>query len=203
MNLNSLAGALVSRVTPAGPAARAGIQNGDVILSFDGRQVDDRTLPRIVANTVVGKTAPVEFLRRGQKRTVNITVARLAEDNDQEPNNRPAPPPPRQTTTLGVSLEEITAGHRARYRIENDVMGVVVTAVDPLGPAGDKLQRGDVIVEAEQQKVTTPAQLEARVDAQVKAGRTAILLLVNRDGQQNFVGVRIAATRPAAPAPAR
>src|SRR5688572_23350518 len=137
MNLNSLAGALVSRVTAGGPAARAGIQNGDVILSFDGRQVDDRTLPRIVANTAVGKTAPVEFLRRGQKRTVNITVARLAEDNDQGTNYRPGPPPPRQTTTLGVSLEEVTAGHRARYRIAEDVMGVVVTAVDPLGPAGD------------------------------------------------------------------
>jgi serine protease Do len=202
MNLTNLAGALVSRVTPGGPAARAGIQNGDVILSFDGRQVDDRSLPRLVANTAVGKTAPVEYVRRGAKRSVNVTVARLAEDNDQEQNNRPAPPPPRETTTLGVTLEAITQAHRARYQIDNDVMGLVVTAVDPLGPAGDKLQRGDVIVEAEQQKVSTPADLDARVEAQRRAGKTAVLLLVNRDGQQNFVGIRITAAprTPAAPA---
>jgi serine protease Do len=191
MNLPNLSGALVSRVTPNGPAARAGIQNGDVIMSFDGRQVDDRSLPRIVANTAVGRTAPVEFVRRGQKRTVNITVARLAEDNDQAQNNRPAPAPTRQNNTLGVSLETIDAGHRARYNIETDVTGVVVTAVDPLGPAGDKLQRGDVIIEVAQQRVTTAADVEAKVAAEARAGRTAVLLLVNRGGQQNFVGIRV------------
>jgi serine protease Do len=204
MNLNSLAGALVSRVTAGGPAARAGLQNGDVILTYDGRTVDDRTLPRLVANTAVGKVVPVEFVRRGQKRNVNITVARLPEDNDR-PDDRAPPPPPRETTALGVSLEALTEGHRNRYRIAGDVNGVVVTAVDPLGPAGDKLQRGDVIVEAGQERVTTPAQVEAKVTAELRAGKRAILLLVNRDGQQNFVGISIAraGTTPAAPAPAR
>jgi serine protease Do len=194
MNLEGVRGALVSRVTPNGPAAKAGLQNGDVITTFDGRPVDDRSLPRLVANTAVGKSSTVEFIRRGQKRTANVVVARLAEDDDREPVNRPAVAArPNQTSRLGVSLQAISPEARNRYRIENNVNGVVVTAVDPTGPAGDKVRAGDVIVEVAQQRVTTPAEVDAKVDAETKAGRTAILLLVNRGGQQSFIGVRVPA----------
>jgi serine protease Do len=100
---------------------------------------------------------------------------------------------PNQTSRLGVTLQAISPEARNRYRIENNVNGVVVTAVDPTGPAGDKVRPGDVIIEVAQQRVTTPAEVDAKVDAETKAGRTAILLLVNRGGQQSFIGVRVPA----------
>src|SRR5262249_47712777 len=76
-------GALVSSVTPESPAAKAGILDGDVILKFDGKDVTSmRGLPRIVAQTQIGKDVDVELLRKGQKKTVRVAVGRLTEDED-------------------------------------------------------------------------------------------------------------------------
>ncbi len=195
MNLNGVRGALVSRVTAGGPAAKAGIQNGDVILTFDGKAVDDRSLPRLVANTQVGKSSQIELIRKGQKRTLPVVVARL---NTPAPaandNQRPAAPTrqaPKLDSKLGVTLEPVNNELRRRYGIENDVRGVVVTTVDAAGPAGDKLRPGDVIIEVAQTNVANAIGVDTKIDAEVKAGRNAVLLLVNSGGQQKFIGIRI------------
>ena len=87
-NVKENTGALVSSVAPDGPAAKAGIQEGDVILKFDGKDVNSmRGLPRIVAQTQIGKEVDVEIMRKGQRRTVRVAVGRLAEDA------KPAPRP--------------------------------------------------------------------------------------------------------------
>ncbi len=195
LNLDEASGALVSGVTEGGPAADAGIQEGDVIVSFDGRDVaDDRALPRIVAETQAGRTVDVEIIRRGQRRTLEVVVARLPDDapverdeDSPEPNDENTQTSPR----LGVTLEPLTGDSRNRYRVENNVQGVLVVDVDIDGPSGDKLAPGDVIVEVAQADVRTPDEVEMRIDGEIEAGRSAVLLRVSRDGDERYVGVRV------------
>ena len=195
LNLPNNKGALVSGVSEGGPAAKAGIQNGDVIVSFDGKAVPDNlTLPRIVADSTIGKTVPVEVYRKGQKRTVSVQVARM-QDDKAKPAAKVATPGAankKVASRIGLTLEPISADTRQRYRLGNDVRGVVVTEVDPNGSASDKgIRPGDVIVEVAQQKVVTPEDVDAKVEAEAKAGHAAVLLLINRGGQQNYIGVKL------------
>jgi serine protease Do len=193
MKLESVFGALVSRVTPGGPAAKGGLQQGDVIVSFDGRPItNDRQLPRVVADTAIGKNSRVEYIRNGQKRTTNVVVARLEEEAAKPTPDRPAPRvAPKLSSKLGLTLEALNPENRNRYRVEDNVRGVLVTAIDAGGPSADKLRPGDVIVEVAQQRVLQPTDVDAKVDTESKAGKTAVLLLVNRQGQQSFIGIQV------------
>jgi serine protease Do len=194
LDLENTRGALVSGVTEGGPAAVAGIQEGDVIVSFDGRAIEnDRSLPRIVAQTAVGSTVDVEVIRRGQRRTLEVSVARLPDDGAEEGEDEPiaADENAETSTRLGLTLEPLSGDSRFRFDIENDVDGVLVVDVDIAGPAGDKLRPGDVIVEVAQQAVATPEDVEERVAAELEAGRSAVLLRIHRRGEESYVGVRI------------
>jgi serine protease Do len=196
LDLPAARGALVSGVTEGGPAAAAGIQEGDVIVSFDGRPVqDDRTLPRIVAETEVGTRAEVEIVRNGQTRTLEVVVARLPDDevaaaNDNEPLL--AGPAAEDSTRLGLTLEALTPYARDQYNIDGDVEGVLVIDVEINGPLGDKVQPGDVLMEVAREIVLTPEEVEAKIDSELAAGRSAVLLLIHREGEQSYLGVRIA-----------
>jgi len=200
LGLPSARGALVAGVTEGGPAAKAGIQNGDLILLYDGKPVpDSRTLPRMVAETPIGKTVAIQVLRKGQRLNLTANVARLADDTPPAratnalPNPRGGAPAKQLVSRLGVSLSLLTAELRTRYRIGAGVQGVVITEVDPDGPAAEKnIIPGDVIVEVAQQKVTTPAQADALLNAQVRAHKGVVLLQINRGGQVAFVGVKLA-----------
>jgi serine protease Do len=199
LGLPSARGALVAGVTEGGPAAKAGIQNGDLILLYDGKPVpDSRTLPRMVAETPIGKTVAIQVLRKGQRLNLTASVARLADDTPPAratnalPNPRGGAPAKQLVSRLGVSLSPLTAELRTRYRIGAGVQGVVITEVDPDGPAAEKnIIPGDVIVEVAQQKVTTPAQADALLNAQVRAHKGVVLLQINRGGQVAFVGVKL------------
>ena len=195
LSLEVARGALVSGVTDGGPAANAGIQEGDVIVSFDGREVaDDRTLPRIVAETEAGRTVDVEIIRRGQRRTLQVVVARLPDDalvETEEESPESSDENAQTSSRLGVALEPLNGDSRSRHRIENDVQGVLVVEVDIDGPAGDKLRPGDVLIEVAQTDVRTPDEVEARIDGEIQAGRSAVLLRVNRNGNESYIGVRV------------
>jgi serine protease Do len=197
VGLESARGAMVAGVTKDGPAAKAGIQVGDLILTFDGKPVpDSRTLPRLVADTPIGKTSNVELLRRGERKTIAVTIGRLQSDDakDATPEKpKVAAAPHKSATKLGLTLAAITPDLRTRYRIGQEVSGVVVTDVDLDGPAADKnIRAGDVISEVGQQKVTSPQDATAKVDAAAKSGKNVVLLSVVRSGELSFVGVRLA-----------
>ena len=120
------------------------MQNGDVVLTFDGKPVaDNRALPRMVADAPIGKTVNIEIMRRGQKRTLPITVQRLrgrsegASANPETSKQKSAPRAP-TVTNLGMTLAPITGELRRRYRLDDKVQGVVVTDVDGDSPAGLK-----------------------------------------------------------------
>ena len=193
LGLPTTAGALVADVTTGGPAAKAGLVNGDLVTGFDAKPVaDDRALPRIVADTPIGKTVAIDVLRRGRKQTLHITVQKLADDNKPDKPVK-APPAPRNQSKLsqmGLTLGVLDGGARAKFKIAGNVQGVVVTAVDAGSTAGDKnLKPGDVIVEASGQPVKTPDDVSKHVDADAKAGKKVELMLVSRDGDLTFVGL--------------
>jgi serine protease Do len=197
LNLDDVRGALVSGVNEDGPAEDAGIQEGDVIISFNGREVaDDRALPRIVAETPAGTTVDVEVIRRGQRRTLQVLVAPLPDDalaNDDDDDDAPERPneDAENSSRLGVTLEPLNGDSRNRYRIENNVNGVLVAEVDIDGPSRDKLRPGDVILEVAQAEVLTAEEVEDRIDGEIQAGRSAVLLQVHRRGNDQYIGVRV------------
>ena len=194
--LPSAAGALVAEVNANGPAAKGGIENGDLITGFDGKPVaDSRALPRMVADTPIGKTVNVDLLRKGKKESVHVTVAKLDDAADQaEPKlaKLSVARPSSKLSQLGLTLLSIDGDARSKYHLGGAVQGVVVSAVEPDSPAGEKnFQPGDVIVEVQNQAVHTPDDVARRVEADAKAGRKVELMLVNRGGDLAYVAVRL------------
>jgi len=196
LGVNNVRGALVTNVTGGGPAARAGLRNGDLITGFDGKPVgDDRALPRIVADTPIGKTVSLDMLRRGQKQTLKITVQRLAEDDKAVKSAKPAPPPAKTASRLarmGLTLGALDAPARAKFKVGAGVQGVLVTAVEDGSVAGEKkLRAGDVIVEISSQPVKTVQEVSSKIEADAKAGKKVVLLLISREGDLTFVGLSL------------
>jgi len=197
MGLPSSQGALVADVTAGGPADKAGLKNGDVVVGFDSKPVaDSRELPRIVAATPIGKTVNVDVLRKGKKQSYKILIAKLDEGPADKPGNKLPPPPSSKpkskVSQLGLSLAPLDDAARVKYKIARNIQGVVVSDVDSDSPAADKnLRPGDVIVEVQSQPVKSPAEIEARVAADVKAGKKSELMLVSRNGEMTYVGLRL------------
>src|SRR5579875_2447527 len=198
MGLNKPSGALVASVTGGGPAEAAGIQPGDIILKFDGKDVMDmRHLPRIVAETEIGKSVDVQVWRKGKRVDLKAKVGELQETEEAsapapEKQKGTAPGAEKKIEALGVSLAPISQELRDRYEIGPEVKGVVVTAVDDSGGASEKgIRPGDVFVTVSQDEVTTPADVAARVQKAAKAGQKSVLVLVERAGDLRFVVLRI------------
>jgi serine protease Do len=196
LGLPTTQGALVAGVTEGGPAAKSGVVNGDLITTFDGKSVpDDRALPRIVADTPIGKTVNMDLLRKGRKQTVKITVLKLADDAKADKPVKAPPAPVKnqpKLAQLGLSLGPLDAANRAKFKIAAGVQGVAVTNVEGGSAAAEKnLHAGDVIVEVAGQTVKTPEDVAKRVDADTKAGKNSILILVNRGGDMTYVGLKL------------
>jgi serine protease Do len=200
LGLPSAMGALITDVTPKGPAAKAGIHNGDLVVGFDGKKVgDSRALPRIVAETPIGKTVPVDLLRKGAKQTVKLTVAKLDDEKPMKANPKPPPPaavktskPKSRVSQLGLSLAALDGDARAQFKLGGNVKGVVVTDVSPDSPAAEKnLRAGDVIVQVQNKAVRTPDDVARQVEADAKAGKKVELMLVNRGGDLTYVALKL------------
>ena len=197
VGLDKPAGAIVSEVMPDSPAAKAGVKAGDVILSFDGKAVDRlHDLPRLVAAAPVGGKAEVTLWRDHAKQTVTVEVAKLADDqvaaNDNQPE-APAAPASDAVETLGLTLASLTPDLRQQFGIADTINGVVVTSVADDGPAAKRgLQPGDVIEQVGSDPVATPQQVANLAKAAHAENRNAVLLLVNRQGDEIFVAVDVA-----------
>ena len=196
MGLSSTNGALVTDV-PDGPAKDAGMEAGDLILSFAGEEVaNTRELVRIVGNSGVGETVRVVVLRDGQTQTLKVVLGRreeaLANDEGGSSNDSTPTPEVQQQTTLGMTLSEMTDELREELGLDAGAQGLVVTAVQADSEAAAKgLIEGDVITEAGQQQLTSIAQLEERIASARDGGRQSLLLLVRRGGDPRFVALPV------------
>jgi serine protease Do len=199
LGMKSPAGALVAGVTDKGPADAAGILAGDVIIEFDGQKVSAmHELPRLVADEPIGKEVPVKVLRKGEEKTITVKLGRLQDDDKtvEADATSPAPEvPPAKVIAgpLGLTLSDLSPDVRKKFGIKDSVSGVVVTGIEAGSAAAEKrLQAGDVIVEVAQKQVSTPEDVEKRIDDLKKDGRkSALLLLANKDGDLRFVAVKL------------
>ncbi len=193
-------GALVAGVDDKGPAKPGGIEPGDVVVKFDGHDVKEmHDLPRMVADTAVGKQVDVVVIRKGKEETHTVTIGRL-QDTDKiaaAEAKKDAAPAEKSVVqkTLGLELASITDDLRKKFKIRDNIKGVLVTGVDPnvATAAPDKrLAPGDVIVEVQYQSVGNPADLQKRLDQLKSQGKKiAVLLVSNADGETRFVALSL------------
>ena len=195
-------GEIVRSLVPNGPAARSGLQQGDVILRVGNQQVTpDQTVSYLIANTPVGSRVPLEIIRAGKRQSLTVTVgerpteeqlAQLSGGGNVVPDNDTTPAVAPQKA-LGLSLATLTPELARAANLPTGAHGVIITAVDPNSDAADDgLQRGDLIISVNNQLVTSSAQVVAAVDNARRAGRSSVLLLVKRgNAPEAFVGVDI------------
>ncbi|MEL6169610.1 MAG: Do family serine endopeptidase [Pseudomonadota bacterium] len=191
IGLQEVAGALVTDV-PEGPAAEAGMEAGDVILSFDGVEVaDTRELVNRVGNTEVGKAVRVVVFRNGETQTLRVTLGRREEAENAIPAvAEPAEPIEREM--MGLTLSPITDELREQLALPDNAAGLVVRDVAEDSEAFEKgLRAGDLIAEAGQEKVASVADLDEQIAKAEEAGRKSILLLVRRAGEPRFVALSL------------
>jgi serine protease Do len=189
LKLRDTKGALIGQVTPGGPADKAGIKVGDVVVDFNGNKVDDSNAFRnAVAQTPPGTEAKIGLLRNGQKLEV---TARLAE-RPKEASEKPAPseaPEARPSRKLGLSVQTLTPDIAQQLGLDND-KGVVVADVTPGSPGDDAgLQRGDLIKEVNRVPVRTAQEFERAIQS-LKKGDSAALL-VRRGEASFFLAIKI------------
>src|SRR3954454_14544254 len=191
-------GALGAGADDKGPAKPAGIEPGDVVVKFDGKDVKDpKDLSRVVADTAVGKEVDVVIIRKGKEESRKVTLGRL-EDTEKvqqaaaKTKEDPAEKPVTQKA-LGLDLAALSKDLRTKYKIKDSVKGVIVTGVDGNSDAAEKrLSAGDVIVEVAQEAVTNAADIKKRVDQLKKDGKKSVLLLVsNGEGELRFVALSV------------
>jgi serine protease Do len=193
LGLDSDEGALVAEVTPDSPASSAGFKQGDVILSYDGKQIEDlRDLTTAVADTKAGASVDVVVWRDGSKDTLETEIGQMPGEDQVMAMAGSDQAEKSETPKLGVMLARLTPETRQQLDLPADAEGAVITEVQPGSPAAKKgLQRGDVIVEANRKHISDPKMVADAVREAADRGDQAILLLVKRDGQNRFVALEL------------
>jgi len=201
LGLKNARGALVASVTKGGPAEDAKFQAGDVILKFDGKDVEDmRALPRIVAETPIDTKVTVTYWRDGKERSTKVEIGELEKaeedgllaENSNAPTKEETKEEDVEIEKLGFSLSALNDDIRAGYNVPANVDGVIVTDVDPRGDVAEKgIRPGDVIVEMAQETVTDPKQAKTLIEKLMKDKKPSILLLLNREGDVRFEALRL------------
>jgi serine protease Do len=188
LGLDDDSGALVTQVMEDSPAEKAGIEAGDVILSFDGKKLDRmRDLPKFVALTPKGKSVKVKVWRNEDRKTLKVKVGsneapKLAGNAEQQQEHQ----------ALGLKLQPAVGGDLEKYALDEDTVGVIIVDVAPHSPAAQKgLREGDVIKRVNNNDVTVPGDVYAEIAASKAARKESVLLLVERNNQARFVVVPI------------
>ncbi len=197
LGMTSSKGALVAGIIDGGPVANGSILAGDVITRFDGKEVNNiKDLPRVVAESPIGKEVDVVVIRKGKEQTVKVTLGRL-EDNDQQAKKDD------QTTgedgavqnvdVLGMTLGTLDENTRKTFGIAKEVQGVLVTEVQNGSvAAGKRIEAGDVIVDIAQETVSKPADVAERIEKLRDEGRkNALLMLASKTGELRFVTLQM------------
>ena len=191
LGLKEARGVVVSSVQKGSAAERAGVKSGDVITAFNGNAVNDANeLRNLVAATQPGSDATLTVVRDGREQQLKVTLGELSESgNDAGEENGGGVEGQSEGGRLGVEVAPLTPELAQRLRLPEDKQGLVITNVDPSGPASDAgLQQGDLIEQANRQPVKTIEDLRAAIQS---AGERPLLLLVTRPGGgTNFVIVR-------------
>jgi serine protease Do len=197
MGIKEAKGAIVASIVPNGPAAKAGFQQGDVVVAINGKAVEDnRDLTRRVAALQAGSRASFTVVRQGGTKTLSVQIASKKEDQVAS-NDAPQPSAANGSTgeAMGLGLAAVTPEMRRNYNLDGTVEGVLITRVDPNSDAADKgLEAGDILVSIGNKSVHTPSEVLKSVSDAKAQGRKSVLLLVSRSNGQQYVAVDIGQT---------
>lgn len=194
LGLKKAHGALVSSVTPKGPAEKSGLKSGDVITEFAGKPISEmHKLPRIVAETKVGTTAELKLIRKGKTKTLKVTLGELEKNDESEAEALPSPKKLKKNSTripyLDMRVTPLTEALRKKYEISDDVKGLVVVSVGLEGLAAEHgIQVGDMISQAAQSEVLKPDQLVSITKRHFKK-KKPLLFLIDRRGSLSFIAI--------------
>jgi serine protease Do len=188
-------GALVAGVSADGPAARAGLAQGDIILSVNGHDISRmRELPLVVAQTAIGETAAVRVWRRNAEATLRPVIGEMPESAETLETRQGEREGQRleRPGVVGLKLAPLTQQRRQRLRVPLKVNGVVVTAIDEDSPFADvDLLPGDVIEAINQRPVTSPEDATNRLQEAAASGRGSVLMLINRHGTDHYLATSV------------
>ncbi len=186
-------GALVAAVTPDSPAAKAGVKPGDLIVAMDGKALEDfKALPKQVAATEPGKRATLEVVREGKTRELTVTVGQTP-DSEQVASAGPGEAAPAKGQ-LGLQLAALTPETKKKYGLQDEVEGVLVVDVKKGSPAARAgIQPGTLVLMVDQAPVDSPDALAKKVRQAYEQKRSAVVLLIEREGDRRFVAVKFEA----------
>ena len=196
LGLDEPEGVMITNVMEGYPAEEAGMQSGDVVLSYNNEPTPDtRTLLRAVADTPAGTTVPVKVWRAGKEKSLSVTVGEMPEDIDG-PSSRTSSGPLQEDEdrleTLGMMLVPLSDELRSRFGIEDDTDGVLVAQIDRSSTAAAKgVRRGDLIVQVEGRDIRSLSDVREGVQSARDAGKKAALVRVNRGGQYLFLAIKL------------
>ncbi len=203
LGLKEPKGALVAGMTENSPAGKAGIKQGDVIVAFNGMPINElRDLTRAVAATRKGSVAKVEVVRGGKTQTINVTIGAMPKAEEQasaQPAEKEEQTAARSAETglesLGLRIAPASAETRSKYGLKDEVKGAVVVGVKRDAPAAERgIVVGDVIVGVGQERVASVSDVVAKVKRATEAKQKAVLLLIDRKGNERFIPVPLSKT---------
>ncbi len=196
LGLDKAKGALVVEVTKDSPADEAGILPGDIIIEYDGKEVNTmKKLPRFVAETKIGNKVKVVVWRDGKRVEVISKIEELKEEKVKKTERKPLEEKeeaPDSEDILGLKVTALTSSLRDRYKVPSDIDGLLVVEVSKSsGKVARVIRAGDIILQANQKKVTTPRELEMSVKEIKAQNRKALLLQLYRNGDSIFFAIPV------------
>ena len=192
LGLKSTEGVLVAEVNADGPASKAGMQAGDVILSVDGEKIEElRELPRVIADIEPGKDSKIVVWRNGERRELGFEIG-MQPGNPKVAGNDAATNPVEDK--VGLAVQSLNPEIARELGMPEETRGIVVVGVKPGSPAAEKgLRRGDVLTKAGGRDLASPDDLTQSLEQAREQGRKSVLTLVKRNGGQRFIAIPVGA----------
>jgi len=186
-------GALVASVGENSPADKAGIKAGDIILEFDGKTIDTmRTLPKVVANTKVGKSVQLKIWRNKKLITKRLTLGRLESSEEFKEKKSKIVPKDKEIDVLKITVRDLTEQDIKSRNLKENSTGVVIVDIANRSPLINLLSVDDVIIEVQKKSVKDTSDLNKIVSDIFKKGeKTLLLTVINKNNQRNYLGVKI------------
>ena len=186
-------GALVASVGQNSPADKAGIKAGDIILEFDGKKIDTmRTLPKVVANTKVGKSVELKVWRNKKSILKRLTLGRLESSEEFKEKKTKNVKKENEIETLKITVRDLTSEDITSRNLKKNTKGVVIVDIANRSPLANLLSSNDIIIEVQKTPVKNSLDLNKLVDGIFKKGeKTLLLTIINNNNQRRYLGVKI------------
>ena len=188
-------GALVASVSDKSPADKAGIKPGDIILEFDGKKIDTmRTLPKVVANTAVGKSVQLKIWRNKRMVSKRLVLGRLESSSEfkQKKTSKPKSSKNFDIDSLKINVRDINANDRKARNLKSSLTGSVINEIYNNSPLSGLLNKNDILIEVQKRPIKSSSELNRVVKNIIsQKEQTLLLTVINNRNQRRYLGVKI------------